>query len=77
MVAEIWDRFEAIEECYEFMLAYAAQGLTTDEGNESGRQVRKFLSRAAEVLDGLAASCSTAGLSFGTSGMARRTGSPQ
>ena len=27
MVAEIWERLEAIEECYEFMLAYAAQGL--------------------------------------------------
>jgi hypothetical protein len=60
MIAEIWDRFEAIEECYEFMLAYAAQGLTSDEGNESGRQVRKFLNRAAEALDGLAAKCASA-----------------
>ena len=57
MVAEIWDRFEAIEECYEFMLAYAAQGLATDEGSESGRQVRKFLNRAVEALDGLGANC--------------------
>jgi hypothetical protein len=60
MVAEIWDRFEAIEECYEFMLAYAAQGLASDEGCESGRQLRRFLSRAAESLDGLAESCATA-----------------
>src|SRR5450631_2168980 len=60
MVAEIWDRFEAIEECYEFMLAYAAQGLTTDEGNESGRQLRQFLHRAVEALGGLAESCATA-----------------
>ena len=27
MLAEIEDRCNAIEECYEFMLAYAAQGL--------------------------------------------------
>jgi hypothetical protein len=60
MDAEIWDRFEAIEECYEFMLAYAAQGLTNDGGSESGRQIRQFLDRAAEALDGLAASCATA-----------------
>jgi hypothetical protein len=59
MVAEIWDRFEAIEECYEFMLAYAAQGLTSDEGSESGKQIRKFLNRAVESLDGLAESCKT------------------
>jgi hypothetical protein len=59
MVGEIWDRFEAIEECYEFMLAYAAQGLTSDEGSESGRQVRQFLSRSVESLDGLAESCET------------------
>jgi hypothetical protein len=26
MLAEIWNRCEAVEECYEFMLAYAAQG---------------------------------------------------
>ncbi len=60
MNAEIWDRFEAIEECYEFMLAYAAQGLTKDEGSESGRQIRQFLSRAVEALGGLAESCETA-----------------
>ena len=60
MVAEIWERFEAIEECYEFMLAYAAQGLPSDEGSESGRQVREFLNRAVEALSGLAESCATA-----------------
>src|SRR2546423_14754860 len=65
MVAEIWDRFEAIEQCYEFMLAYAAQGLTSDEGSESGRQVRKYLNRAAEALEGLAASCATASVGQG------------
>jgi hypothetical protein len=60
MVAEIFDRFEAIEECYEFMLAYAAQGLTSDKGSESGRQVRRFLNRAVEALSGLAARCAIA-----------------
>jgi len=60
MGAEIWDRFEAIEECYEFMLAYAAQGLTNDKGSESGRQVREYLNRAVEALGGLAESCATA-----------------
>src|SRR5260370_20230087 len=60
MLTEMWDRFEAIEECYEFMLAYAAQGLTNDRGSESGRQFRQFLNRAAEALDGLAATCATA-----------------
>jgi hypothetical protein len=60
MVAEILDRFTALEECYEFMLAYAAQGLPSDVGNESGRQVRKFLRRAVEALDGLVSSCEIA-----------------
>src|SRR5882757_4002242 len=60
MFVGIWERFEAVEECYEFMLAYAAQGLTSDQGNESGRQLRQFLSRAVEALGGLAASCGTA-----------------
>jgi hypothetical protein len=56
----IRDRFEAIEECYEFMLAYAAQGLSSDQGNESGRQLRQFLHRAVQALGGIAESCATA-----------------
>ena len=56
----IWERFEAIEECYEFMLAYAAQGLPSDEGSKSGAQVRQFLNRVVEALSGLAESCATA-----------------
>jgi hypothetical protein len=54
MFTNILKRFEAIEECYEFMLAYAAQGLPRDEGSESGRQVREYLNRAVEALGGLA-----------------------
>jgi hypothetical protein len=57
MASEIWDRFEAIEECYEFMLAYAAQGLASDAGSESGGQIREFLNRAVAALRGLAESC--------------------
>ena len=60
MAAEIVERFEAIEECYEFMLAYAAQGLTSDKGSESGRQVREFLTRAVNVLTGLTECCAEA-----------------
>jgi hypothetical protein len=54
MFTEIWERFEAIEECYEFMLGYAAQGLPNEQGSQSGGQVREFLNGAVEALDGLA-----------------------
>jgi hypothetical protein len=60
MFADIFERFEAIEECYEFMLAYAAQGLPSDEGSKSGRQLRQFLNIAAEALGGLADGCRAA-----------------
>src|ERR1035438_1470410 len=60
MFRDIPQRFEAIEECYEFMLAYAAQGLATDQGSQKGRQLRDFLGRAARALSGLAGSCATA-----------------
>jgi hypothetical protein len=60
MFTEIWERFEAIEECYEFMLAYAAQGLPSDEGSKSGGQIREFLNRAVQALNGLAENVATA-----------------
>jgi hypothetical protein len=60
MFTEIWERFEAIEECYEFMLGYAAQGLPTELGSKSGGQVREFLNSAVEALDGLAEAYATA-----------------
>ena len=60
MLVEIRDRCNAIEECYEFMLAYAAPGLPSDEGSQSGGQVREFLQRVVGALDGLAESCATA-----------------
>jgi hypothetical protein len=51
---EISARCAAIEECYEFMLAYAGQGLNGDEGNHSSGEVRDFLGRAVGALSGLA-----------------------
>jgi hypothetical protein len=43
-----------IEEAYEFMLAYAAQGLPHDQGSASGAQIRPFLLRCDEALNGIA-----------------------
>jgi hypothetical protein len=51
---DITARCNAIEECYEFMLAYAGQGLAGDEGSRSSGQVRDYLVRAVEALSGLA-----------------------
>jgi hypothetical protein len=60
MLAEICDRCDAVEECYEFLLAYAAQGLPSDQGSKSGGQVREFLHRAVEALTGLPEACAMA-----------------
>jgi hypothetical protein len=60
MLAEISERCDTIEECYEFMLAYAAQGLPSDEGSRSGGQIREYLGRAVKAISGLADSCATA-----------------
>jgi hypothetical protein len=57
MPTDVSERCNAIEECYEFLLAYAAQGLPTDQGSQAGGQVREFLGRAAQALTGLAESC--------------------
>ncbi len=45
------DRIDAIEEAYEFMLAYAAQGHTSEAAGPGN--IRDYVSRAAEALDGL------------------------
>ena len=57
MLAEISNRCDAVEECYEFLLAYAAQGLPSDQGSKSGAQVRDFLQNAVKALTGLAETC--------------------
>ena len=54
MTQTLADRVNAIEECYEFMLAYAAQGLPGDQGSTSGAQLRELMRRAVEALSGLA-----------------------
>jgi hypothetical protein len=53
MREELTRRIHAIEEAYEFMLAYAAQGLPGDGGAQSGGQLREFLQRAASATEGL------------------------
>jgi len=52
MLADIAKRCNTIEESYEFMLAYAAQGLPTDSGSQSGGQIREYLGRAANAMRG-------------------------
>jgi hypothetical protein len=46
-------RCDAIEEAYEFMLAYAAQGLPHEHGSTSGSQIREFLRKCERALEGL------------------------
>jgi hypothetical protein len=60
MTADFLDRCDAIEECYEFTLAYAGQGLPSDAGTQAGAQVREFLQRAVNALTGLAQTCTKA-----------------
>src|ERR1700737_2772792 len=57
MLTDFLERSSAIEECYEFMLAYAAQGLPSDKDSQSGGQLREFLGRAVKALSGLGESC--------------------
>ena len=56
MLADISEHCNTIEECYEFMLAYAAQGLPSDQESQSGTQLREFLHRAVDAVSGLAGS---------------------
>ena len=60
MRAEILRRCRTVEECYEFMLAYAAQGLASEGSSQSGSQIREYLQRAVDALSGIAEACATA-----------------
>lgn len=60
MLAEIWERCNRIEECYEFMLAYAAQGLPGDYGSSPADEIRGYLNRAVNAIEGLAENCAVA-----------------
>lgn len=52
---ELAARCDAVEEAYEFMLAYAGQGMTSDSGSAKGTQVRDFLKKAESALAALVA----------------------
>ena len=60
MRAEICRRCHTVEECYEFMLAYAARGVVKEDAAPSGTQIRDSLQRAVDALSGLADACVTA-----------------
>lgn len=51
---ELNARCDAIEECYEFMLAYAGQGLDSEHSGGAGGQIRQFLTKCEGALAGLA-----------------------
>lgn len=51
--AELAGRCNVIEEAYEFMLAYASQGLPSEHGSQSGSQIRQYLERCDAALTGL------------------------
>ena len=53
VLAELNARIDIIEEAYEYFLAYASQGLPSDQGNDSGRQARHYLERCDGALSGL------------------------
>ncbi len=59
MREELTRRIHAIQDAYEFMLAYAAQGLSGDGGAESGGQLRDYLTRAASATEGLGTTLTT------------------
>ena len=57
--AELHARCDTIEECYEYMLAYAAQGNVGEGG-----QIRSFVTRADEAITALVAFTAKAGDQF-------------
>jgi hypothetical protein len=60
MPAEICRRCRAVEECYEFMLAFAAQGVSSADGSRSGGRIREVLQQAVAALSGLTDACRAA-----------------
>jgi hypothetical protein len=50
VLAELNARINTIEEAYEFMLAYASQGLASDTDNDTGRQAREHLKKCDAAL---------------------------
>ena len=58
MFKELAARCDVIEECYEYMLAFAGQGLPGEAGR--GGVIRDFLGRASAALTGLSEVCADA-----------------
>jgi reverse gyrase len=54
MPADLSERCDAIEDCYEYMLGYAGQGLPGGRESQSSSEIRRFLERAVQALTGLA-----------------------
>lgn len=50
---KIQNHCDAIEEWYEFMLAYAAQGIADDRESQHGSQLREFLAKAVAAATDL------------------------
>ena len=53
MREQLAGQIDAIEKAYEFMLAYAAQGLPGDAGSNSGGELRERLAHAATATRAL------------------------
>jgi hypothetical protein len=51
--ADLKERIDAIEESYEFFLAFAARGATGDAARRADAQVREFLHKIEEALEAL------------------------
>jgi hypothetical protein len=47
------ERIDALESGYEFLLAYAAQGRTSDKGAGAASRIREHLEAMQQALDGL------------------------
>src|ERR1700691_2656082 len=60
--ATLDERCNAVGECCEFMLAFAAQGLDADSGSQSGTQVREYLRRSVTASTGIAEAVTATGL---------------
>jgi hypothetical protein len=58
MFQELAARCDVIEECYEYMLAFAGQGLPGEVGR--GGVIRDFLARTSTALTGLSQVCADA-----------------
>ena len=56
MLTSVLELFQAIEETYEFMFAYADQGVSPDQ---RGPEARLFLHRAANTLHAVVEECAT------------------